>query len=147
MTVDAGVVTGQPAQSGATGMIHHTGMPKPKQGAADQPGAGTSSRPDAPHAPQPADTAAPDAGRIYDYLLGRSGDAADRAAAQRLLIRDIYHHVAAPVVPRIRAEVTRFFDGLDILPPGVVNGAVWRAGWAEADAGRAIFYGGLARKR
>jgi trans-aconitate methyltransferase len=290
-------------------MTHHTGMPKPKQDAADQPGTGTSSRPDAPHAPQPADTAAPDAARIYDYLLGGSGNvAADRAAAQRLLslvpdaaaaarqnraflrrvvrflvreaqirqfidigtglprdgnahevaqeilpdahvlyvdydpvviaraqamladnatavainrdvrrpqeiighpalqalinldqpvavlliavmhfvtghdnpygildrlkevmapgsylaishvsageashelageINDIYHRAAAPVVPRTRAEVTRFFDGLDILPPGVVNGAVWRAGWAETDSGRAIFYGGLARK-
>jgi hypothetical protein len=291
-------------------MTHYTGMPDPEQDAADQPGAGTSSRPGAPHAPQPADTAAPDAVRIYDYLLGGNGDvAADRAAAERLFslipdaataaqqnraflrrvvrfqareaqirqftdigtglpaegnahevaqeilpdarvpyvdydpvviahaqsmladnatavainrdvrrpqeiighpalqalinldqpvavlliavmhfvtglydpygivdrlkevmapgsylaithvstdevspelaggVREIYHCAAAPVVPRTRAEVTRFFDGLDILPPGVVNGAVWRAGWAEADAGRTIFYGGLARKR
>jgi trans-aconitate methyltransferase len=291
-------------------MTHHTGMPKPEQDAADQPGAGTSSRPDTPHAPQPVDTAAPNADRIYDYLLGGSANvAADRAAAERLLslipdaatavqqnraflrrvvqflareaqirqfidigtglpaegnahevaqeilpdarvlyvdydpvviahaqamladnatavainrdlrrpqeiighpalqalinldqpvavlliavmnfvtgpddpygivdrlkevmapgsylaishvsadevshelagsVREIYHGAAAPVVLRTRAEVTRFFDGLDVLPPGVVNGAAWRAGWAEADSGRAIFYGGLARKR
>jgi hypothetical protein len=50
----------------------------------------------------------------------------------------------APITPRPRAEVARFFDGLDMIGPGLVNLTEW---WdaEEPDAGLAG-YVGIARK-
>ncbi len=48
---------------------------------------------------------------------------------------------------RGRAEVTRFFDGLDLVEPGVVPVQQWRPG-SETEAGaRSAMWGGMARKR
>jgi hypothetical protein len=35
---------------------------------------------------------------------------------------------AVPITPRTRAQVTRFFDGLDIVEPGVVPLGHWHPG-------------------
>lgn len=35
---------------------------------------------------------------------------------------------AAPIVARTRQELTRFFDGLELLEPGVVSCSLWRPG-------------------
>ena len=37
-------------------------------------------------------------------------------------------HSAVSVHPRTRAQVTRFFDGLEIMPPGVVPLGHWQPG-------------------
>jgi hypothetical protein len=51
----------------------------------------------------------------------------------------------SPVSPRSLAEVTRFFDGLELVPPGVVPVGQWTpAGVADAPALQG--YSGLARK-
>jgi S-adenosyl methyltransferase len=48
---------------------------------------------------------------------------------------------------RNHAEVERFFDGLELLEPGVVPVQKWRPGSpAEADA-RSAMWGGVACKR
>ncbi|HEX4258307.1 MAG TPA: SAM-dependent methyltransferase [Streptosporangiaceae bacterium] len=49
--------------------------------------------------------------------------------------------------PRTSAEVARFFDGLDLIDPGLVQRHRWRAPAPEIGAGRELAnYGGVARK-
>jgi YbgC/YbaW family acyl-CoA thioester hydrolase len=56
--------------------------------------------------------------------------------------------VATPQTLRSRAEVSRFFDGLDLVPPGLVYVHDWRPGPQDAaPPGTASAYGGVARKR
>jgi S-adenosyl methyltransferase len=48
---------------------------------------------------------------------------------------------------RTRDEVTRFFDGLDLVPPGVVYVHAWRPDPGDAPPeGGVSAYGGVARK-
>jgi O-methyltransferase involved in polyketide biosynthesis len=51
---------------------------------------------------------------------------------------------AAPITPRSREQVARFFDGLDMIGPGLVNLTQW-PGWDDADSGLAG-YAGIGRK-
>jgi S-adenosyl methyltransferase len=51
---------------------------------------------------------------------------------------------AAPITPRSREQVARFFDGLDMIGPGLVNLTQW-PGWDDADSGLAG-YVGIGRK-
>jgi hypothetical protein len=55
--------------------------------------------------------------------------------------------MAQPVTPRSQAQVTRFFDGLEILEPGVVPIQQWRPASDEEAAARAGMWGGVGRKR
>ena len=59
----------------------------------------------------------------------------------------IYGTAAAPFAPRGQAEVAGFFDGLELMAPGVVSGATWRPGYLATDPRRTTFYAGLATKR
>lgn len=60
---------------------------------------------------------------------------------------DYNKQAAAPVIARSHAEVRRFFDGLDLLEPGVVQLHRWRSGTAEVGQGRELAnYGGVGRK-
>jgi hypothetical protein len=61
--------------------------------------------------------------------------------------RKILEPAGASFVPRSHAEITRFFDGLDLVPPGVVNGAAWRHGYLATDPRRPIFYAGIGSKQ
>lgn len=45
----------------------------------------------------------------------------DRSCAAQ----QVYQGASAPAVPRTRAEITRFFDGLDLVVPGVTDIALW----------------------
>jgi hypothetical protein len=47
----------------------------------------------------------------------------------------IYDTASAPVIPRSLAEVTAFFDGMTLLPPGVTGVAEWRPGIAPVSGG------------
>lgn len=38
----------------------------------------------------------------------------------------LYDSASAPLTPRTRDEVRRFFDGLELLPPGIVHDSDWR---------------------
>ena len=60
---------------------------------------------------------------------------------------DYNKQAAAPLTARSHAEVSRFFAGLDLLEPGVVQLHRWRPGTAEAGQGRELAnYGGVGRK-
>lgn len=62
-------------------------------------------------------------------------------------VRELYRNASAPLVPRTHAEIARFFAGMEILAPGLVNGSAWRAGFVAAEPRRTLFYAGLGRKR
>ena len=54
---------------------------------------------------------------------------------------------APPVTPRTYAQVSHFFDGLDLVPPGVVQVPQWRPAAEGPDIeGDEPNYGGVARK-
>jgi hypothetical protein len=52
----------------------------------------------------------------------------------------------APMVLRDRAQVTSFFDGLDLIEPGVVQLSKWRPQSDVESAAAAALWGGVARK-
>jgi hypothetical protein len=53
-----------------------------------------------------------------------------------------------PITPRNREQVARFFDGLDMAPPGLVPISQWGlTGQIDATAGALMGYCGMGRKR
>ena len=61
------------------------------------------------------------------------GDRLNRLLAQRSTYRS-------------REEVTRFFDGLELVPPGVVPIQEWRPASAEEAGAAAAMWGGVGLK-
>ncbi len=62
--------------------------------------------------------------------------------------RDYNQQAAARVTMRTHAEVSRFFDGLGLVEPGVVQLHQWRPGAGDLPQGRELAnYGGVGRKR
>jgi len=62
---------------------------------------------------------------------------------------EIYESTSARLTPRSRAEVLRFFDGLELVDPGLVDIRFWHPeiGARLADSSRPTsFYGGVAKK-
>jgi hypothetical protein len=55
----------------------------------------------------------------------------------------IYEKTSAPIVPRRYAEVLKFFDGMELVEPGLVNVSQWRSRRLPM---RQLIYGGVARK-
>ncbi len=55
--------------------------------------------------------------------------------------------MAQRVKPRSHAEVSSFFDGLDLLEPGVVRCPEWRPDQPEDASGKSTMWGGVAAKR
>ena len=55
-------------------------------------------------------------------------------------------HIDAPLVLRDRAEVTSFFEGLELVEPGVVQLSKWRPRSEVESAAAAALWGGVARK-
>jgi hypothetical protein len=60
--------------------------------------------------------------------------------------RDAYADASAPGVPRTRAQIARFFGGLDMVAPGLVNLSGWRPADSGPAPGPALFYAGVGRK-
>jgi hypothetical protein len=83
---------------------------------------------------------------------------ADSYLAISHLTADIYPEVAdfaaalnerqldAPLVLRDQAQVSGFFDGLDLVEPGVVQISKWRPQTELESAAAAGLWGGVARK-
>ena len=67
---------------------------------------------------------------------------------QSLAAQQVYQGASAPVVPRAKAEVTRFFDGLTLAVPGVTDIGDWPAppGKPEEPALPLSLYGGVGLK-
>jgi trans-aconitate methyltransferase len=69
------------------------------------------------------------------------------AAAQAEAQKRYNERVATPQTLRNRAEVTRFFDGLDLVPPGVVYVHAWRPDPGDVPPADGVSaHGGVARK-
>jgi SAM-dependent methyltransferase len=78
---------------------------------------------------------------------------ADHVSAQAsAMAQEVYEDASAGVTPRTRAQVTRFFDGLELIEPGVVDIRSWHPEIpsSRAEGGQppspTYMYGGVARK-
>jgi hypothetical protein len=71
-------------------------------------------------------------------------EAAPAAAAQ---VKDLYKSTTATAHTRTATEIMRFFDGFDVVPPGLVYLPLWRPdGGTPEHPERAWFYAGVGRK-
>lgn len=119
--------------------------------------------------PAGIDTRVAHPARVYDYILGgKNNFAADQAAARAALAANpalgtamrenravmrrmaaAYQRAGIAFQYRTRDEFARFFTGLELVPPGIVPMAEWRA---EAEPGprptpaEASAYAAVARK-
>jgi len=69
-----------------------------------------------------------------------------QAAAMAGMATRLNQLMAQRVKPRSKAEVTAFFDGLDLVDPGVVRCPEWRPDRPEDAAGKSTMWGGVAEK-
>jgi trans-aconitate methyltransferase len=81
-------------------------------------------------------------------FLAVSHPASDiHVAAQAEAQKRYNERVSTPQTMRTRAEVTRFFDGLDLVPPGVVYVHEWRPDPGDVPPADGVSaHGGVARK-
>jgi hypothetical protein len=59
---------------------------------------------------------------------------------------EVYEHASAPGLARSHAQIARFFGGLDMVAPGLVNPTQWRGIGPYRRPSPALFYAGVARK-
>ncbi|MGW2637131.1 SAM-dependent methyltransferase [Streptomyces sp. NPDC001348] len=75
-------------------------------------------------------------------LSHATGDFADRSGAEA-----VYSNATATLNLRTRAEVERFFDGFEVVEPGIAQVPFWRPDTTPpARSGEIGFYGGVARR-
>jgi SAM-dependent methyltransferase len=62
-------------------------------------------------------------------------------------LREIYSRATAPLVPRSHAEILTYFDGFDLVDPGLSHLPLWRPGRevTEQELARVHFYAGVGR--
>jgi hypothetical protein len=71
----------------------------------------------------------------------------DRPAGLVAEVQERYKNASAPAVFRDRTAITRFFDGFELVAPGVVRTTEWRSGEAErARPGGDAVLAGVGRK-
>jgi hypothetical protein len=80
------------------------------------------------------------------YLVISHPAADIQAAAMAGMATRLNELMAQRVKPRTKAEVTAFFDGLDLVEPGVIRCPEWRPDQPEDAAGKSTMGGGVARK-
>ncbi|MEU1283988.1 SAM-dependent methyltransferase [Kitasatospora sp. NPDC005856] len=97
--------------------------------------------------PHRALTAVLDALPAGSHLVLSHGTADFIPSEIRDRVTGVYDKATAPLVGRSREEVRAFFDGLDLLDPGVTTVPLWRPDTAPGPgADRVSMYGGVARK-
>ncbi|MFE6164004.1 SAM-dependent methyltransferase [Streptomyces sp. NPDC056486] len=75
-------------------------------------------------------------------LSHATADFADRRGAQA-----VYNNATATLNLRTRTEIEQFFDGFDLVEPGLAQAPFWRPDGPPPDGSREIgFYAGVARK-
>ena len=79
------------------------------------------------------------------YLVISHATSEDIGADVAGQVRELYAEASAPAVFRSRAEVAGFFEGLELVPPGVGDVATWHADLPSATS-RVIVVGGVGRK-
>jgi len=81
----------------------------------------------------------------YLVVSHAASDIAPEASAE--MARRYNRMSSATITPRTRDQVARFFDGLDLLPPGLVPMSEWaRSGEIDPAAGALVGYSAIARK-
>jgi S-adenosyl methyltransferase len=81
----------------------------------------------------------------YLAISHATHEAAPGAAAR---VQDLYKSTTASAYTRTSAEIMRFFDGFDLVEPGLVYLPLWRPdGNPPWNPERAWFYAGVGRKR
>jgi len=58
----------------------------------------------------------------------------------------VYDRATSPITPRRFSAIERFFDGLDIIDPGIVDVNTWQAEETPIGPQRTLIYAGVARK-
>ena len=88
------------------------------------------------------DHLAPGSYLVISHVTGDeiSGDAVSQASA-------IYADALVQGAARSKGDIARFFDGVHLIDPGLVDVAAWRSRRRSKDPGRPVlFYGGVGRK-
>lgn len=80
----------------------------------------------------------------YLVVSHATGDEMPADAVQQA--QEIYNSALVRGQARSRGEIARFFDGLDMIPPGIADVAEWRPGWSAPSIGRPVFWAGVGRK-
>ena len=80
------------------------------------------------------------------YLVISHPAADIQAAAMAGMATKLNQLMAQRVTPRSKAEVTAFFDGLELVDPGVVRCPEWRPDRPEDAAGKSTMWGGVGEK-
>lgn len=80
----------------------------------------------------------------YLVISHATGDDVPAEVADQ--IREVYSRANAPAAPRTREGIARFFDGLEMIPPGLVDACAWPSRGEEPEPGRTIFFAGIGRK-
>jgi SAM-dependent methyltransferase len=80
------------------------------------------------------------------YLVISHATSEDIGAEAAGQVRELYARASAPAVFRSRAEVAGFFEGLELVPPGIGSVAAWHTDRLSAESGRTIVVGGVGRK-
>jgi len=71
----------------------------------------------------------------------------DRDAQTLSEITDTYNQATAPLVMRSRADITKFFDGTELVKPGVVFLSQWRpSSESYPEGGTRWAYAGVGKK-
>ena len=81
----------------------------------------------------------------YLVMAHAASDIAPEASAE--MARRYNQMSSTPITPRDRAQVARFFDGLDMAPPGLVPISQWGlSGQIDTTVGGLVGYCGMGRK-
>jgi len=88
-------------------------------------------------------TLAPGSYLALSHITAEDVHPADSKAAQ-----EIYASASAQAIPRTREEILRFFDDMELVPPGLVNISAWPAAVVQhaPELSKLLMYGGVARK-
>lgn len=80
----------------------------------------------------------------YLVLSHATGD--DVPAEVTDQVRELYSRANATAAPRTREGIMRFFDGLEMIPPGLVDVCAWPRQDEGPEPERTIFFAGVGRK-
>jgi hypothetical protein len=78
----------------------------------------------------------------YLVISHATGDFHPQAGAK---VTQVYRHASAPLVLRTREAIERFFDGFDLVQPGLVQPAAWRPDSGPVSPSAGGFYSGVGR--
>jgi hypothetical protein len=80
------------------------------------------------------------------YLVVSHAASDIQAAAMAALAAKLNKLLAQRITPRGKAAVTSFFDGLDLVEPGVIRCPEWRPDRPQDKTGKSTMWGGVAHK-